>query len=470
MVPDLRHILSFLLLAAMLTLPTTSLLAQDSHFWDSQFGTRSQLLGGIVVGAPNDLSTTYYNPAWLAMENKPSVLLTTKTFEAYNLTAENNFNNGSDPTSTQVTPSPGFFGIQFSQNTEDDELSIAFSYLQKVKFDFKASGIQIDENPAPPEEGNFWFSGEAFKITSVSEYWAGVTFAKQIGDHTLAGITPFGALRNQSMRNQVSAKGMGSDENFSHIYSMDYSDFWHIRLLLKAGLAFDYSPLTFGVTLTTPSVGVIGEGSVYQDGSLSGIDIFDPEGTPDTFMAVNHQPGLSPNFKSPLSIAAGAAYKLGDTRLYVSAEWFNTLGKYDIMSPDSFSSQSHPNYIFTYDISYSTRSIINWGIAGSHNFSSRVAMYLSFWSDKSNLNQSDDPNMMMALWNLKHTNVGASFEFMNIEFTTGLGFSYGNGTSHHFATYTTDNEEGLEGKFPPTEVTFKRIKFLIGFNLPFGQE
>jgi len=468
MVTDLRIPYSTFMTALLLLLSATIALAQDAHYWDAQYGTRSQLLGGLVVGAPNDLSTTFYNPAWLALEDQPSVLLTTKTFEAYTLKVENGFGNGTEPTSTKVTPSPGFFGAKFSTNLNNDKVAVAFSYLQKVKFDYNASGVRVDSDAAPPTDGNFWFSGEAYKVTAVSEYWAGVTFAKRIGDNVYAGVTPFGALRNQSYRSQISAKGMDSEENFSHAYSMHNADFWHTRLLLKAGLAFDYSPLTFGFTLTTPSIGLFGDGTAHQDGSLSGIDAFDPAGSPDTFLAVDYQPGLNPTYKSPFSMAAGAAYQFGNTGIYFSAEWFNTVGKYNLLSPGSFSSQSHPDQVFSYDISSSTRSIFNWGLAGSHQFSPRFALYGSFWMDKSNLKPGEDPNMMMAFWDLTHLNLGASFDFLNIEFTSGLGYSHGQGTSDHFQSFNSEVNGNVEGSFPATDVTFNRLTFLIGFNLPLG--
>ncbi len=468
MVSDLRLFISIPLLTVLLFLPAAESQAQDAHYWDSQFGTRSQLLGGIVVGAPSDLSAVFYNPAWLAQENQPSVLLTTKTFEAYNLEFKNGFGKGTNPSSTKVTPSPGFFGAQFSHNEENDKLTIAFSYLQRIKFQFNAAGIRVDENPAPPPGEDLWFSGEAYYLSDVSEYWAGITFAKRIGDHTYLGITPFGALRNQTMRKQISAKGMDSDELFSHIYNMENADFWHTRFLVKAGLAFDYSPLTFGLTLTTPSIGLFGDGSAHQDNSLSGIDAFDPEGTPDSFLAVNYQPNLDPTFKSPLSLALGAAYKFGSTQLFFSAEWFNSMGTYDVLSPESYFAQSHPDYQLNYELSNSTRSIINWGIAASHDFSPRISVYTSLWIDKSYLNQTEKPDIMMAFWDLTHANIGASFEFMNIEFTSGLGFSHGGGTSEYSRSYNVAEGSELDGSFPPTEVTFNRVKFLIGFNLPFG--
>jgi len=37
--------------------------AQDTNYWTAKYGTRAILLGGAVIGAPVDLSATFYNPA-----------------------------------------------------------------------------------------------------------------------------------------------------------------------------------------------------------------------------------------------------------------------------------------------------------------------------------------------------------------------------------------------------------------------
>lgn len=464
---SLRHFSLFVIMALVIFAPTIST-AQDSHFWDSQYGTRSQLLGGLVVGAPSDLSTTFYNPAWLALEQQPGLLLTTKSFEAYNLKVENGFGKGTEPSSTHIVPSPSFFGGKLTTNINGDKVAIAFSYLQRVSFKYDATGIRVDSDPAPPPEGNFWFSGDAYNFTETSEHWAGITFAKRIGKDIYLGITPFGVLRTQNYRNQLSAKGMDSAGNFSHLFTMNQANFWHTRILVKAGLAFNYSPLSFGFTLTTPSLSLLGSGETHTDQSFSGLDAFPPEGTPDTYLGVNYQPDLDPTFKSPLSLAMGASYSLGATSFYFSTEWFNTVGSFDLLSPETFVSQSHPDHSVDYNIRYATRSIINWGVAASHRYSPHFSMYASFWSDKSFLSQEEVPSMMMAFWDLTHLNLGASFEFLDIEFTSGLGYSHGSGVTEHFPSFNFEDNGDIEAGFPETAVTFNRLKFLIGFNLPFS--
>ncbi|HXS82521.1 MAG TPA: hypothetical protein VN896_07335, partial [Methylomirabilota bacterium] len=41
--------------------------AQDANYWSTAYGTRSQLLGGVVTGSPGDISSTFYNPGAFAL-------------------------------------------------------------------------------------------------------------------------------------------------------------------------------------------------------------------------------------------------------------------------------------------------------------------------------------------------------------------------------------------------------------------
>jgi hypothetical protein len=70
--------------------------AQDSHYWDNQYGTKGELLGGLVVGTPSDLSATFYNPGWIALYGSSSVLLTTKAAEAYSIKLKDGLGRGTD--------------------------------------------------------------------------------------------------------------------------------------------------------------------------------------------------------------------------------------------------------------------------------------------------------------------------------------------------------------------------------------
>jgi hypothetical protein len=72
--------LALLPVAATLLAAAAPSRAQDSQYWDIQYGPIGQLLGGQVVGSTRDPSATYYNPGGLALVENPEFLLSVQAF------------------------------------------------------------------------------------------------------------------------------------------------------------------------------------------------------------------------------------------------------------------------------------------------------------------------------------------------------------------------------------------------------
>jgi len=441
--------------------------AQDSHYWDNQYGTKGELLGGLVVGSPSDLSASFYNPGWIALHGGSSILLTTKAAEAYSIKLKDGLGRGTEPVSTTVTTSPGYLAGRFSSSSNEGWLW-AYSYLQKVQFEFDATGIRVDDNAAPPPEGNIWFSGEAFRKAKTNEYWYGLTLSRRIRENIGLGISPYVVQRSMKSRIQAAAQGLTAESEFGQTYGVDEFDFWHVRLLAKIGLAIDQGALTYGITLTTPGLGIMGSGSVYQTASVSGIDQ-DDDGTVDPpYLAANYQEELSSSWQSPLSLAVGAAWKPAATGIYLTMEWFNSLSPRKALDPDDYISQSDGTTL-TYDLFYGAQSLVNFGVAFDHEFHRTFALYGAFRSDFSSLPSEAKDTMQLASWDLWHISSGASFTFMSMEFTAGLQYSFGNGDNDRFLNFNIDEDGDLVGDFGTHEISYRRLKALIGFNLGFGQ-
>jgi hypothetical protein len=441
--------------------------AQDSHYWDNQYGTKGELLGGLVVGSPSDLSATFYNPGWIALYGSSSVLLTTRAAEAYSITLKDGLGVGTEPTSSTVTTSPGYLAGRFSSSS-DEGWQWAYSYLQKVQFEFDATGIRVDESSAPPPEGNIWFSGEAFRKSKTNEYWYGVTLSRRIRENIGLGVSPYVVQRSMSSRVQAAAQGLTAENQFGQAYGVDEFDFWNVRLLAKIGLAIDQGNLTYGITLTTPGLDILGSGSVYQTASVSGIDQ-DGDGTvDDPFLTANYQEELSSSWQSPLSIAVGAAWKPAATGVYVTLEWFNSLSPRTAMDPDDYLSQSNGT-AQSYNLVYGAISLVNFGLAFDHEFTRTFALYGAVRSDFSSLPSDVTSDLQLASWDLWHISSGASFIFMSMEFTAGLQYSFGNGENDRFLNFNLDEDGDVIGDFGTHEISYRRLKALIGFNLGFGQ-
>jgi hypothetical protein len=441
--------------------------AQDSHYWDNQYGTKAELLGGLVVGSSTDLSATYYNPGWIALQKGPSVLLTTKAAEVYTITLKNRLGRGTDPSSTIVTPSPGYLAGRFSLGN-DYGWKWAYTYLQKVNFEFDASGRRIDHNPAAPPPGNIGFSGEAFRVAKVNESWYGISLSRKLTDKLAIGLSPYIAQRNQRSRFQSMAQALDSNYVFSDAYLVEEYKFWHVRMLVKIGLALEEESWTAGLTITTPSLSILGDGSVYQNASFSGDYNPANPGVDNPYLQANYQEDLAAVWKSPLSVAGGGAVNLGQTRIHFTAEWFNSIPRYKVVEPAPYEILSQPGNFDQFEMEYAAISLINFGVGVDHTFTKDFSLFTSYRLDRLSEPEELRNNLTISAWDLSHVSGGASFSLLNLELTAGLQYSWGDGLSDRFLNFNGDENGDVIGQYRDQEITFRRLKALLGFNLPFG--
>ncbi len=57
------------------------LIPQEDNYWNLQYGTRSTLLGGTVIGSVSDLSATYYNPGAIALFPDTKFIISAQAYQ-----------------------------------------------------------------------------------------------------------------------------------------------------------------------------------------------------------------------------------------------------------------------------------------------------------------------------------------------------------------------------------------------------
>lgn len=463
--PQVRILRRVLATGAIVLIATTAA-GQDAHYWDNQYGTKAELLGGLVVGSATDLSATFYNPGWIALQDAPSLLLTTRAAEVYRINVENETGRGTEPSSTVVTPSPGYLAGRFSLG-QDWGWKWAYTYLQKVKFEYNASGLRIDQDPVPGPGGNLWFSGEAFRDARVGETWYGVSLSRKLTEGVALGFSPYVAQRSHRSRIQALAQALSGGGAYADGFLVDEYEYWHVRTLLKAGLAVQGDHWSAGLAVTTPSLGLMGSGSVYQNASLSGDYDPDNPGVDAPYLQADYQEDLAVVWKSPLSVAVGGALRFGLTKVHLTAEWFDSIDPFRVLDPAPYAIQSAPDQEARYELAYAARSVLNYGVGVDHAFSEAFSLFTSYRTDATTTpdNLGNTPNL--AVWDLSHVTGGASFQFLSMEFTAGLQFSWGDGLADRFLDYNADENGNILAGQVDHKVTYKRLKALLGFNLPF---
>lgn len=415
-----RELARWSALLALLTVVTAPAAAQDTHYWTNQYGTRAQLLNGVVVGSILDLSSTYYNPGSSALTEDRTLVLTTSAAELTTITVKNGAGQGKDLRSVRLVGAPSIFAVSLS--SPESRHKWAISYLTHYDVDFKVDARRIDPAGAP---GSKTYA-EVNLSQRLTEPWGGVSWSYRANPQIGLGATMYGALRSQRGRFQNTAEAIASDSTGASLLGMNEYSYWNVRLLWKAGVFLDSRPLKAGLAITTPGLSLFGSGSSGINLFTLGVDT-NGDGTPESAMAANYQDGLSTTIKSPLSIALGVSYALGPTSLFATVESFGGIPLYDVLEPQPFVAQSSGDTLLP-RYSDAARAVTNWGIGIEHHLARRTTLYGGFITDRSAfVYDPEDLLESVSSWDIYHVALGGTFVVSMLEFTLGGNFSWGNG-------------------------------------------
>lgn len=453
---------ALLVLLGWLT-PTTAG-AQDTNYWTAKYGSRAILLGGSVIGAPVDLSATFYNPGGVALGLEQEFFLTSKTFQFANLRIRNAAGEGLDFTSQQVGILPSFLGGFLPRKWLGESNLLGYSLLQRFDSRFEVTTRTITSLDSLPGVGlGADFFGEAAADSRLTETWGGVSLAHNYGGNLGIGVTMYGAYRYQRGRNQVIAEALTSADTGAVIIDITAFKYWNFRFLWKVGAMYRLDNLSFGLAVTTPGLDLFGSGS-------AGLNEFAivPDVVADTsenrFVAVEAEGGST--YQSPLSIGGGLAYSFGETRVFGSAEWYNSVGPYNVLDLGTFVGQSTGDTI-NIQIQQALKSVVAWAVGVQHKLSDKIGGYLSFASDPSAA--PDDATSRDATsvgnWDIRTITAGATFPLGSSEITLGLGYGWGSGTTQQLADFTSIGGGEILPEGITTPIDYNSIRFTIGFSI-----
>ncbi|MHB8766562.1 MAG: hypothetical protein ACYDA8_19805 [Deferrisomatales bacterium] len=418
-----------------LVLTASGAAAQDSHYWANQFGDRSALLGGAVVGGVRDPSAGYYNPGALGFVGNSNLTVGANAFRFNDLHVVDGVGGASELDSEEVEAIPLLVAGVFDPPSIPGV--VAYSLLARNTHTMKVSGQRaaVEEVlggalAAGPER----FLGTFSREDRLLEVWAGVSYALPLRPGLSVGVTTFAALRNQDLDQDLSVRALNEATHFLATRDEHTSaEFWNLRLLWKAGLAAESGPWRLGLVVTTPSVNLAGRGEVAADLSYIHLDVTG-EGEPDHFFTTSRRGELDSEFRSPLSVAAGAEYRFSrSTLVAVSAEWFHRQPRYSVLAVDdpvfaaTVASAPLLGNRSSLAVTAAARSVGNVAVGLEQGLTPRLTAFLSLRTDRTYLSDSAAEGIPLGYnrWDLYHGTLGARFRRQNSDFGVGLGYSYG---------------------------------------------
>lgn len=441
---------------AALVLAAGSASSQDSHYWTEQFGNRARLLGGAFIGGGSDIAVVYYNPGALALMDKPEILLAGNVFEMSKIEAEPVSNDAEGSTSRTLSLSPSLFAGQLRREVLGGKF--AYSFLTRSRADTRLNS-QTSATPDALQIPNISFvTNNTLVEQDVGDHWLGGTWSRAVGEKVGLGVSTFFGIRSQTARFQDNITALADDNRAATSSVVRDFTYYNVRLLWKIGLATHWERWQLGFTATTPSLSLFGSGTSTFD-STQVVQGVSGTGKPITFVAADRQ-NVSSEYRSPLSIGAGAARQFGATKLFLSMEWFDSVGEYTVLDTDPFEAQSSGQMLSS-DVTQAFGSVTNFAIGVEHTLAGNRRLYGSFWTDFNAAAGDASANTASSPYNLYHFGGGYSFEVGTSDVTLGAVVARGSAKTNF------DFNASLEDT-PDLDVSFLRVTFLLGFNFALG--
>jgi len=446
-----------LLLNLIIIILQVSLTAQENNYWNIQYGTRSTLLGGSVIGSVSDLSATFYNPGAIALFPDVKFILSAQVYQLDNFTIKDGAAEGKDLDYSSIVPSPNFVAFDLNFDFLGDD-RLAFSILTRQNSNLEFSSRIIDSlDVIKSWLGKENFAGGINTEKKFNDVWGGITYSTKLSETIGIGMTGYVAYRSHKASSITILQALqdtvnGEIASYSNIINYRFNN---CRTLLKAGIGFNLNPLTIGLTVTSPSLNIFGSGSVGTHLFISGIDTnrFDS----------NYQEDIESKFNSSWAAGLGGAYNFGKVKLHLSAEWYDAISNYDVLDTEPYVSQSSGETL-TNDLTHEAKSIINFGLGLDYFASDSLIFSLSVTSDFSAYVENTTTNLAAySAWDLIHIAGGSTFHIWKSEVTVGAVYSFGSQTFENKINITPGADNNSVGR--QSEFRYSQIKVLLGFEI-----
>ena len=212
------------LAAAGLLSATTPAAAQDAHYWTLQYGPRSALLGGAVIGSVDDVSATFYNPGAVALATDLAFAVSTDVFEYSSIALEDGGGDGIDLGTAKTGLRPSLVAGTITRDLFGGGGILAYSALTRSRGTQDLAGsVILEGQDLPPESGLDDAVGGADFTGRFNDFWGGLTYSHGLGENFGIGVTWYGAVRSQNRQLQSTAQFVETDG--SGLSEIDNSSF-----------------------------------------------------------------------------------------------------------------------------------------------------------------------------------------------------------------------------------------------------
>ena len=493
------------LYSALFVLPAFTL-AQSHNYWTRSFNEESSLLSGAVVGGGSGPSAIYYNPASISEVRASKFSLNASLFSYDYIRLANTLGNGIDITSTRAKIEPRFISFMInSKKFHHWSFEIAYLNNENLKREF-VRAVDKETDILTNIPGDERYIAVYQYNDQYRDDWIGFGGSVKLNDKFFIGASLFVTVKSVEYTNSLDIEAYSLNDSifindvYVPFYAASYQNYQYLkfndyRLLFKAGILYETKSFSFGLSLTTPSIG-----GIYSDGKRDNRrekqnNITMPgsaEPVPDYLITdYKEKKDMQVSYKTPFSVAIGVTWTLGIKRtLYTSAEFFSGIAPYRMVEAEESASLA-PAFKFNQEmytdwLTYvsGAKPVLNVALGYSTKLKDHLILKAGFRTDFNylkNLNYGAyaSYNKMEGLMvDLYYLTCGLSWNIFGQDIITGLQYSVGSNKNQQQEANLADPVEynpgenlPLQGNRDYTMNTFiNSISLYLGASFNFGEK
>ncbi|MCX6284039.1 MAG: hypothetical protein NTW31_07390 [Bacteroidetes bacterium] len=412
-------------------------ISQENHYWSQQFGAVSTLMGNAVIAGSRDNSAAFYNPGAISFIEYPNLSVDGNLYKLDKINITDGAGSGVNLNSAQMSIYPQILsgminyikvpGFKFCYTILTRNFTNILMSSRYTKYGASNTGMEPNR-----------YLGEFNYVNQINEQWFGACASYKVNKNFGIGVSLFCTYRGQTSGITNNTRQSSSADTISSLIVSNSNEslkYMALGILAKIGLAYETGRWRFGFSLTTPSIGIYGNGSAKREesGYISGSSSGEQK---NTYMIMAENTSTQASYYHPLAIGVGIEYHSPKTRIAVSAEYYSRIGSYYIMQPG--------NEAFVYPSSIrdssgmsrkidqmlymgvAAKPVFNVGVGFDQALGKKFNLILGAHTDYSSYIPPDEINELIPKtgnWDLYYLSSGLSYH--NVRQTLTLGFSYG---------------------------------------------
>ncbi|HUQ96114.1 MAG TPA: hypothetical protein VM010_00510 [Chitinophagaceae bacterium] len=450
--------------------------AQDTHYGTHQFGTRSALLGGAVVGGVRDNSMIFYNPAAIAFIDTSSFSITANIYQVENIRIQNILTNEKEFRSLQLTAVPLLTSGQFK--TKSKNIRISYGVFSPVAFQFRGlARIEGEYEVVPDSEspGTETFVGDQNLFSRIREVNIAIGASLKLNEQWSVGLTNMIDVRSHHYNRALFTHYFLHNSaqtlvNTSFTQSFNY---YNIRYMPKVGIAYRGANWSWGATATAPGLRLLGTGAVGVD--ILATNVKGGSAGRTTLFANGRQSGLKSYFKSPVSVATGIQYQLGKTQVLFSTQYFgkqkiyNQLKGEDVpfVRPEALYPLLDGDALL--EVKTAARPVLNFAIGIEQELSKQLSLNASIRNNQSyydaQLLFQNGIKPDITTWDLYHLAGGVTMRKERSSMSLGLALGVGRDKNRIDQALPLPSEtDFFKTPITTTKGSYSSLGIIIGYN------